>query len=53
MDNWQPQRLTRKTKERSVDGRPTGVKGSEYESHGGRRKKVIVVGLGMVGISFM
>jgi nitrite reductase (NAD(P)H) len=29
------------------------VKGSENEGHGGARKKVVVIGLGMVGISFM
>jgi hypothetical protein len=29
------------------------VEGSENESHEGARKKVVIVGLGMVGISFM
>lgn len=36
-----------------IEGGPDGVVGSENESHGGARKKVVVVGLGMVGISFM
>jgi nitrite reductase (NAD(P)H) len=36
-----------------VEGGPEGVEGSENESHGEKRKKVVIVGLGMVGISFM
>jgi nitrite reductase (NAD(P)H) len=36
-----------------IEGGPDGVKGSENESHGGTRKRIVVVGLGMVGISFM
>ena len=52
--NWQPQVLAQGTKARPIEGGPDGVKGSEHETtHGGARKKVVVVGLGMVGISFM
>lgn len=51
--NWQPQVPVEEIKAGPIEGGPDGVKGSENESHGGPRKKVIVVGLGMVGISFM
>jgi hypothetical protein len=50
-DNWQPQLPATE-----INGGPTenhGFKGSENESHRDSRKKVVVVGLGMVGISFM
>jgi nitrite reductase (NAD(P)H) len=50
---WQPQVPLENIKAGPVEGGPDGVKGSEKESHGGQRKKVVVVGLGMVGISFM
>jgi nitrite reductase (NAD(P)H) len=53
MDNWQPQLRASEINAGPVEGGPDGVKGSENESHGGSRKKVVVVGLGMVGISFM
>ncbi|KAI9650104.1 hypothetical protein NHQ30_000117 [Ciborinia camelliae] len=36
-----------------VHGGPDGEKGSGNESHGSNRKKVVVVGLGMVGIAFI
>lgn len=52
-DNWQPQHPATKISGGLVEGGPDSVKGSEDESHGGSRKKVVVVGLGMVGISFM
>jgi nitrite reductase (NAD(P)H) len=51
--NWQPQVPVEEIKAGPVEDGPDGVKGSENESHGGPRKKVVVVGLGMVGISFM
>ncbi len=35
------------------DGGPDGVVGSETEPLGGPQKRIVVVGLGMVGISFM
>lgn len=51
--NWQPQLPFEDIKAGPIEGGPDGVKGSENEAHGGPRKKVVVVGLGMVGISFM
>lgn len=52
-DNWQSQLPGTKISGGPIEGGPDGVKGSENESHGGARKKLVVVGLGMVGISFM
>jgi nitrite reductase (NAD(P)H) len=49
----QPQVPVEEIKPGPVEGGPDSVKGSENESHGGQRKKVVIVGLGMVGISFM
>lgn len=51
--NWQPQVPTEEINGGPIEGGPDGVKGSENESHGGEKKKIVVVGLGMVGISFM
>jgi nitrite reductase (NAD(P)H) len=51
--NWQPQVLVEEVKAGPIEGGPDGVQGSENESHGGQRKKIVVVGLGMVGVSFM
>ncbi len=51
--NWQPQVSVEEVKAGLIEGGPDGVKGSENESHGGQRKRIVVVGLGMVGISFM
>ena len=51
--NGQPQVPIREIKAGPIDGGPDGVKGSENESYGGVRKRIVVVGLGMVGISFM
>ena len=51
--NWQTQVPIDEIKTGPIEGGPDGVKGSENESHGGQRKKVVIVGLGMVGISFM
>jgi len=51
--NWQSQVPVEEIKAGPIGGGPDGVKGSENESHGGQRKKVVVVGLWMVGISFM
>ncbi len=39
--------------ESPIQNGPSGVKISVHQSHGGTRKKIVVVGLGMVGISFM
>jgi nitrite reductase (NAD(P)H) len=51
--NWQPQVPAEEINGGSVEGGPDGVKGSENDSHVGERKRIVVVGLGMVGISFM
>ncbi|RDW66440.1 nitrite reductase-like protein [Coleophoma cylindrospora] len=51
--NWQPQVPIEQIKAGPIEGGPDGVKGSENDSHGGPRKKIVVVGLGMVGISFI
>jgi len=51
--NWQPQVPVQEIKAGPIKGGPDGVNGSENESHGEQRKKVVIVGLGMVGISFM
>jgi nitrite reductase (NAD(P)H) len=51
--NWQPQIPVKEIKAGPIEGGPDGVKGSENEPHGGARKRIVVVGLGMVGISFM
>jgi nitrite reductase (NAD(P)H) len=53
IDNWQPQLPATELNGGPVEGGPDRVKGSENETHGGSRKKIVVVGLGMVGISFM
>lgn len=53
MASWQPQLSNVEVEGGPIEGGPDGVKGSENESHGGPRKKVVIVGLGMVGISFM
>ncbi|PQE12575.1 nitrite reductase protein [Rutstroemia sp. NJR-2017a BBW] len=50
--NWQPQAPVNEVGG-PVEGGPDGVKGSERESHGPARKKIVVVGLGMVGIAFI
>lgn len=51
--NWQPQVPVTEVNGGPIEGGPDGVNGSENESHEGARKKVVIVGLGMVGISFM
>lgn len=51
--NWQPQIPVEELNAGPVEGGPDGVKGSANEAHGPARKKIVVVGLGMVGISFM
>lgn len=51
--NWQPQIPVEEIKAGPIEGGPDGVIGSENESHGGPRKKIVIIGLGMVGISFM
>lgn len=52
--NWQPQLDAQEINGGPIEGGPDGVKGSEKESHGEQsRKSIVVVGLGMVGISFM
>lgn len=52
-DNWQPQVPASEINGGPTVNGPDGIQGSENDSHGGARKKVVVVGLGMVGISFM
>ena len=51
--NWQPQVPIKEIKAGPIEGGPDEVKGSEKELHGGARKRIVVVGLGIVGISFM
>ena len=51
--NWQPQLSATELEGGPIEGGPDGVKGSENERLEGKRKKIVIVGLGMVGISFM
>ena len=53
--NWQPQIPIQEIKAGPIENGPDGVVGSDKMSNGGgeKRKKVVVIGLGMVGISFM
>ena len=51
--NWQPQVPAQEINGGPVEGGPDGINGSDKKSNGGTRKKIVVVGLGMVGISFM
>jgi len=51
--NWQPQIPVEEIKAGPIEGGPDGVKGSANEEHGPPRKRIVIVGLGMVGISFM
>jgi len=51
--NWQPQVPIQEIKAGPVENGPDGVVGSDKQSNGGERKKAVVIGLGMVGISFM
>jgi nitrite reductase (NAD(P)H) len=53
--NWQLQIPVEEMKAGSIEGGPDGAKGleNENERHGRQRKRIVVVGLGMVGISFM
>lgn len=53
MATWQPQLNSVEINGGPTEDGPDGVKDSANESHGGPRKKIVVVGLGMVGISFM
>ena len=52
--NWQPQVPAEELNGGPVEGGPDGVVGSENQvSDGEKRKKIVIIGLGMVGISFM
>jgi hypothetical protein len=51
--NWQPQAPVEQVNVSPVEGGSDGAKALESENHGRLRKKVVVVGLGMVGVSFM
>ncbi|KAG9238632.1 putative nitrite reductase [Amylocarpus encephaloides] len=51
--NWQPQIPAQEVNAGPTEGGPDGVVGSDKQSNGGERKKIVVVGLGMVGISFI
>jgi len=51
--NWQPQIPVTELMAGSTENGPDSVNGSRNESHGQPRKKIVVVGLGMVGIGFM
>lgn len=52
-DNWQPQVPAKELNGGPDEAGPDGVIGSGDKPHGAARKKIVVVGLGMVGISFM
>lgn len=52
--NWQPQVPAEELNGGPVEGGPDGVVGSENTVNDeGKRKKIVIIGLGMVGISFM
>jgi len=51
--NWQPQIPVEEFQGGPTKGGPDGIENSVNQEHGGARKKVVIVGLGMVGISFM
>jgi len=51
--NWQLQVPAQEINGGPIEGEPDGVKGSENESHGGERKRIVVGGVDMVGIPFM
>jgi hypothetical protein len=51
--NCQPQVHVEEANGGPIEVGPDGVKSSEKEGHGGGKKKIVIVGLGMVGISFM
>jgi nitrite reductase (NAD(P)H) len=51
--NWQPQLSPEEVNGGPTENGPDGVIGSDKQSNGGNKKKIVVVGLGMVGISFM
>jgi hypothetical protein len=52
-DNWQPQLSAQELNGGPIENGPDGVKGSENDKNTSNKKKIVVVGLGMVGISFM
>jgi hypothetical protein len=51
--NWQPQIPVQELNGGPTENGPDGVIGSDKQENGGGKKKIVVVGLGMVGISFM
>lgn len=51
--NWQPQIDATEMAGGPIKGGPDGVEGSSNDFSSGKRKNVVIVGLGMVGISFM
>lgn len=51
--NWQPQVSIQDIKAGPIENGPDGVIGSKDQSNGGERNKLVIVGLGMVGISLM
>lgn len=53
MASWQPQLDAVEVNGGPVKGGPDGVEGSENQVLVGSRQKIVVVGLGMVGISFI
>lgn len=55
---WQPQLSAEEVNGGPTEGGPDGVNGSEKQTNGEaapgvQRKKIVIIGLGMVGISFM
>lgn len=55
---WQPQVPAEEVNGGPIEGGPDGVQGSENQANGEaaegvQRKKIVIIGLGMVGISFM
>ncbi|TVY85036.1 Nitrite reductase [NAD(P)H] [Lachnellula suecica] len=51
--NWQPQVSPEEVNGGPIEGGPDGVNGSEKEGPTGAKKRIVIVGLGMVGISFI
>ncbi|KAI9734114.1 MAG: hypothetical protein M1818_006683 [Claussenomyces sp. TS43310] len=53
MASWQPQVSAIEFTGGPTENGPDGIEGSGNENHGPARKKIVVVGLGMVAISFI
>jgi nitrite reductase (NAD(P)H) len=53
LSNWRPEVSVEDITIKPINSSPNAVEAFEKESRGRPRKKIVVVGLGMVGISFM